>query len=166
MLLQKSYHKNKKYSTGYYIYCIIYISHLRFYWQLSWQLPYLASHSTLFKAASAHRPLLNWQMIGYASHSAGCMHTRSAFPDFRDYLKECLDISPTTCAEDIHIPFQIQQSLNDANCIPEQVFQLFTAIPVYRHTQLQPGCTLPDDTVSWFRTQSSFPWSGFCCFAA
>ena len=89
---------------------------------------YLSSHSTLFKAASTHRPLLNWQMIGYASHSAGCMHTRSAFPDFRDYLKECLDISPTTCAEDIHIPFQIQQSLHDANCIPEQVFQLFTAI--------------------------------------
>ena len=89
---------------------------------------YLAAHSKMFKAACAHRPLLNWQMIGYSSHSAGCMHTRAAFPDFTDYLKECLDVSPTTCAQDIRIPIQIQQSLRDANCIPEQAFQLFTAI--------------------------------------
>lgn len=89
---------------------------------------YLASHNKLFKAASTHRPLLNWQMIGYASHSAGCMHTRKAFPRFGDYIKECLDISPTTCGQQITIPFQIQQSLRDANCIPEQVFQLYTTI--------------------------------------
>lgn len=89
---------------------------------------YLASHNRLFKAASTHRPLLNWQMIGYASHSAGCMHTRKAFPDFADYIKECLQISPTTCGQQITIPFQIQQSLRDANCIPEQVFQLYTTV--------------------------------------
>lgn len=89
---------------------------------------YLASHNRLFKAASAHRPLLNWQMIGYASHSAGCMHTKKAFPDFTDYIKECLKVSPTTCGQQITIPFQIQQSLRDANCIPEQVFQLYATI--------------------------------------
>lgn len=89
---------------------------------------YLASHNHLFRAASSHRPLLNWQMIGYASHSAGCMHTRKAFPHFPDYIKECLDISPTTYGQQIKIPFQIQQSLRDANCIPEQVFQLFATI--------------------------------------
>lgn len=89
---------------------------------------YLASHNRLFQAASTHRPLLNWQMIGYASHSAGCMHTRKAFPHFPDYIKECLAISPTTYGQQITIPFQIQQSLRDANCIPEQVFQLFATI--------------------------------------
>jgi|GEM_PF-5723246 len=86
-----------------------------------------ASHSKLFKAACAHRPLLNLQMIRYSSHSAG-QDSRKDFESFRDSMFDCIRNSPNTYADRITIPFQILQSEHDANCVPEQAHQLYTAL--------------------------------------
>lgn len=86
-----------------------------------------ASHSKLFKAACAHRPLLNLQMIRYSSHSAG-QDSREDFESFRDSMFDCIRNSPNTYADRITIPFQILQSEHDANCVPEQAHQLYTAL--------------------------------------
>lgn len=86
-----------------------------------------ASHSKLFKAACAHRPLLNLQMIRYSSLSAG-QDSRNDFEAFRDSMFDCIRNSPNTYADRITIPFQILQSEHDANCVPEQAHQLYTAL--------------------------------------
>ena len=86
-----------------------------------------ASHSKLFKAACAHRPLLNLQMLRYSSHSAG-QDSREEFESFRDSMFDCIRNSPNTYADRITIPFQILQSEHDANCVPEQAHQLYTAL--------------------------------------
>lgn len=52
--------------------------------------------------------------------------------NYPDYLSESVRNSPGSYADHIHCPFQILQSEHDANCVPEQVFQLFTALRQYR----------------------------------
>lgn len=80
-----------------------------------------------FKAASSYRALANMQMISASSHSAGG-HSRKEFPAFSDRMrKEILD-SPATYVDKIRIPLQILQSDLDANCVPEQANQVYTAM--------------------------------------
>lgn len=80
-----------------------------------------------FKAASAHRALANMQMISASSHSAGG-HTREEFPTFLDWIKKGIQDSPASYVDKIKIPLQILQSDLDANCVPEQANQIYTAM--------------------------------------
>ncbi|MDD7738923.1 MAG: prolyl oligopeptidase family serine peptidase, partial [Lachnospiraceae bacterium] len=103
-----------------------------------------ASHSSLFKAACAHRPLLNLQMIRYSSHSAG-QSSREEFESFLDSMFDCIRSSPNTYADKITIPFQILQSERDANCVPEQAYQLYNTLKAL-HPQLPSRLVLYPDS--------------------
>lgn len=89
-----------------------------------------AAKSDRFRAASAHRALANMQMISASSHSAGG-HSREEFPEFLDKMREEIKTSPASYADQIHIPLQILQSSLDANCVPEQADQLYTAMRLW-----------------------------------
>lgn len=80
-----------------------------------------------FKAASTHRALANMQMISASSHSAGG-HTKEEFPAFLDWIKKGIQDSPASYVDHIKIPLQILQSDLDANCVPEQANQIYTAM--------------------------------------
>lgn len=80
-----------------------------------------------FKAASCHRALANMQMISASSHSAGG-HSREEFAAFSDRIRSEIRSSPASYVDKIRIPLQILQSALDANCVPEQANQVYTAM--------------------------------------
>lgn len=86
-----------------------------------------ASRCGRFKAASSHRALSNMLMISASSHSAGG-HTREAFAQFLDWIRDGIKTSPSSFVDKIKIPLQILQSACDANCVPEQANQVYTAM--------------------------------------
>lgn len=87
-----------------------------------------ASHSRRYKAASAIRPLANLLMIGTSSQNAGGMPGTEEAESFLDVMLDSIRNSPNSYADRITIPFQILQSELDANCVPDQMHQLFTSI--------------------------------------
>lgn len=80
-----------------------------------------------FRAASAHRPLAHMLLIGTSSHSAGG-HTRETSPEYLQHILQAVAESPAVQVDKIRIPLQILQSANDANCVPEQMNQVYTAM--------------------------------------
>ena len=88
---------------------------------------HVTSRCDRFKAACSHRALSNMQMISASSHSAGG-HTRESTPVYLDHIREQIKESPTTYMDKIRTPLLILQSALDANCVPEQANQAYTAM--------------------------------------
>ena len=87
-----------------------------------------ASHSGRYKAASAIRPLANFQIIAASTMHAGGSPWQDKQESFLEIMLDAIHKSPNSYADRISCPFQVLQGDHDMNCVQDQAHQLYTAI--------------------------------------